>query len=128
MGSVILNMPQPASHRARVVPTPSQVVVTPRNINDPCYHVTQRHAEQMVARGRAVWIPGLKRLREVQPLAVRGESREWRPTMCYDPDTRVAIKTMQLVVPKRGSNHITRQSKTRTNSKRRPTNRVTYQM
>jgi len=110
------------------MPTASKLIlVSPRNVSLPTYYVTLNHAEQLVARGRAEWIPGLKRLREVAPLAVRGEAREWRPTMCYDPETRVSIKTMQLV-PARGSCHITRQPKTRTNSKRRPVNRLTYQM
>jgi|ERR1700676_1382369 len=116
-----------SAHHAHGVSQRTTVSVTPRNVNLPVYFVSPTHAAQLVARGTAVWIPGLKRLREVSVLAVRGESREWRPTMCYDPDTRVSIKTMQLV-PARGSSHITRQPKTRTNAKRKPVNRLTYQM
>ena len=112
----------PAASPQAVIP------VTPRNVNSPTYNVTMTHACQMVARGSAVWIPGLKRLREVQPLAVRGELREWCPTACYDPDTGVSIRTLQLVVPTRDRQYITRQPKTRTNSKRKPVNRLLYRM
>ena len=128
--TVILNMPPIAANATVSVSgrsLPAAIPVTPRNVNDPTYYVALRHAEQLVAHGKAVWIPGLKRLRELAPLAVRGEAREWRATMCYDPDTGVSIRTMQLV-PARGSHGITRPSKTRTNSKRKPVNRITYQM
>jgi hypothetical protein len=117
--------------RASRVPTvgsSASIVVSPRNINDPTYYVTLEHAEQLVARGKAEWVPGLKRLRELAVLAVRGELREWRPTMCYDPVARVSIKTMQLVPPARAHHYVTRQPKTRTNSKRKPVNRLLYQM
>ena len=120
-------MPPTAQHHTRSVSRQNIVTVTPRNVSQPVYYVTETHAEQMIARGTAIRITGLRRIREVSRLAIRGEAREWRPTMCYDPDTRVSIKTMQLV-PVRGSQTITRQPKTRTNSKRKPANRVTYQM
>jgi hypothetical protein len=64
--------------RARVVPAPQSVVVTPSNIEHAPYHVTFAQADRMVARGNAVWIPGLKRLREIKHCSVRGERREWR--------------------------------------------------
>ena len=87
----------------RTVPasTSASVEVLPSNINYPPYKVTQERAEQLVAVGRCVWIPGLRKLREVT-LAVRGQLREWRKTICYDPDTKVGMPTMQLV-PARAS-------------------------
>lgn len=53
----------------------------------------------MVARGRAVWIAGFKRIRETRPSQARGELRVWRKTRCYDPELGVSIYTMQFVNP-----------------------------
>jgi hypothetical protein len=100
------------------------IPVTPANVNDSPYQVTQSQAERMVANGRAVWIPGLKRLRETRPLIARGELREWQQTWCRDPDTGVSIRTLQWVVPKHSREYITRPSHTVSNAKRRPVNKL----
>jgi hypothetical protein len=108
---------------------PSQlIVVIPVNVNQSTFQITMEQAERMVAHGRAVWIPGLKRLREVRALTPRGESREWQQTWCRDPDTGVSIRTLQLVVPKHSREYITRPKVYASNAKRRPVNRVTYQL
>lgn len=96
------------------------IPVTPANVNDPQYSVTQTQADRMVANGRAMWIPGLKRLRETRPNVPRGELRVWQQTWCRDPDTGVSIRTLQWVVPKHSREFITRPIGTTSNAKRRP--------
>ena len=75
------------------------IQVVPAKLDSPQYKVTRKVAEQMVARGSAKWIPGLRRIKELnsQP---RGERREWRKTASYDPDSGATTFTMQLVPPR----------------------------
>ncbi|MBU6231657.1 hypothetical protein KGP36_03230 [Patescibacteria group bacterium] len=75
-----------------------RIPVTPHQVSNPTYYVTLERADILVAKGLCKWEPGLRRLREVKQSA-RGEHRVWHKTMCYDPDTRVALPTMQLVNP-----------------------------
>lgn len=74
------------------------ILVLPHNPQHKSYQVSRTKAEQLVARGAARWIPGLKRIREVK-LSARGENRVWRKTLCYDPADGTSVATMQLVVP-----------------------------
>jgi hypothetical protein len=77
----------------------ADIDVTPHNPQHPHYKVSRTKAEQLVARGAARWIPGLKRIKEVK-LSARGENRVWRKTRCYDPADGTSVSTMQLVVPR----------------------------
>ena len=65
----------------------------------PSYTVSQEQAEIMVARGSALWLAGLRAIQECKRTERSAANRQWRKTPCYDPDTRVVIHTMQLVVP-----------------------------
>lgn len=59
--------------------------------------ITRDAAEKLVARGVAYWdASGLKRV-FMRSLTARGQAREWRKTMSYDPQLRFGIAVMQLV-------------------------------
>ena len=53
------------------------VTVHPSNVNLPTYQVSNIKAQQMVAKGVARWITGIRQLREIS-VKVRGIGLTWR--------------------------------------------------
>jgi len=97
--TVILNMPPTAQPSALAVPARSTVTVIPANIECSPYSITLVQAERMIAQGVAVWVPGLRRIREVKSTRVRGERKEWRPVMSG------GCSVLQLVPPRATTSH-----------------------